>query len=167
MTHGAQTAAGVQFGAVVASLRALQTPQYEPVWQRMWEILGDCKYLWAGVLLPLLRIAMSNLHVKKSLSGCFFFCSFWFLPLAPLTVNLSPFCFHSAPPLPIPFPPLICPHPTCRLAVIFSQSPTDDISLLLRRWKVELMGFQMLYCECILSRGERYHQIWLHRTAGE
>lgn len=50
-----------------------------------------------------------------------------------------------------------CPDLTCRLAVIFSWTVTDDIRLLLalKRWKVELMGFQMPYCERRLSREER------------
>lgn len=53
--------------------------------------------------------------------------------------------------------PSVCPHLTCRLAVSFLRTVTDDIGslLALSRWKVELMGFQMLYCECDLSRGER------------
>lgn len=103
-------------------------------------------YLWHHMMICLLR--------KIVITGPYDSClsvSLWHI-----TSHVASVCSHRWD-LSVFLALLLCPHLTWCLAIISSWTDTDDIGVLsaLRWWKVDLMGFQMLHCECKLLRGKR------------
>lgn len=164
MTYGAQIAAGV--GSLWTNCRHPQGFANTTLWRHESYLVNvnGCRfitkknYLWPQtyILFPFLNIIIFDTAVLCKISPVAYVRS------PTITRNFASICSHHKYNLFLSAHS-VRPDFSRRLAIIFSWTVTDYFTLVLalQHWKVELMGFQLLYCECRLLRGKRYDQIWL------